>query len=110
MTITLVKKILKDGSPCPKCQQVEERLIKTDQMSRIDQVLIADERDPDSAGMKLAERLNVERAPFFVVDEDGEQRVYTVYFKFVKEVLGQASSKTDEAREILRDNPDLDFI
>lgn len=79
-------------------------------MSRIDRVLIADERDPDSAGMKLAERLNVERAPFFVVDEDGEQRVYTVYFKFVKEVLGKATSKTDEAKEILRDNPDLDFI
>lgn len=112
MPITFVKKILADGEPCAKCADVQSRLEANGQMDLIDEILIADERDPESAGMKLAAALNVTRAPFFVVsDEDGgEPAVYTVYFKFAKEVLGKASSSRDQAREILNDNPDLDFI
>jgi hypothetical protein len=53
----------------------------------------------------------VPRAPFFVVDRDGvEKKVYTVYFKFAKEVFGQSGNKTEEAKELLNDNPDLDYI
>jgi hypothetical protein len=44
----------------------------------------------------------VERA-----EQDPE--VYTVYLKFVKEVLQQQQSAVDEAKEIIENN-DLDFL
>lgn len=89
MKITLVKKILADGSPCKKCGDVLEKLETSGHMSKIDQVLVADERNPESEGMVIAKRHDVNRAPFFVVEKDGEDAaIYTVYFKFVKEVLG----------------------
>ncbi len=111
MKITFVKKILADGSPCRKCGDVETRLIESGQMDRIDEVLIADERDPDSPGMRLAADLEVARAPFFVVDDGGERKVWTVYFKFAKEVFGGSEGKaSDAARDILDDNPDLDYV
>ena len=110
MKITFVKKILASGEPCPKCADVEQRLIKTKQLAQIDEIVIADERDPGSTGMVLAKQLNVQRAPFFVVEDNGEQRVYTVYFKFAKEALGKQISGSVQAREILKDNPDLDYI
>lgn len=111
MHITFVKKILASGEPCQKCLDVEERLNASGQMEQIDQILIADERDANSPGMLLATELNVPRAPFFVVErEDSKKQVYTVYFKFAKEVFGQKNKKTDEAKEILNDNPDLDYI
>jgi len=111
MHITFVKKILASGEPCAKCADVEARLRRAGYMERIDETLIADERDPDSPGMQLAEHYGVKRAPFFVV-RDGDQApvIYTVYFRFAREVLGRGESNIDEAREILRDNPDLDFI
>ena len=110
MKITLVKKILLDGSPCPKCADIEKKLQQSGNMDHIDEILIADERDPESAGMKLANKLQVSRAPFFVVDREGDIDVFTVYFKFVKQVLGGKTSVTEEATELLNDNPDLDYI
>ncbi len=114
MKITLVKKILADGSPCKKCADVIAKLEDNDQMKFIDEILVADERDADSAGMKLAAKHDVSRAPFFVVEHEGEGQdapdIYTVYFKFVKEVLDQKTSEADEIQEIMNDNPDLDFI
>jgi len=110
MHITFVKKILASGEPCQKCLDVEKRLNDAGQMAEIDEILIADERDPQSAGSVLAAKVGANRAPFFVVEDGGETRVYTVYFKFAKEVLGKQQSTTDENREILNDNPDLDFI
>lgn len=111
MKITLVKKILADGSPCQKCGDVLEKLESSRQIDRIDEILVADERDPTSPGILLAKELNVERAPFFVVEqEDGSRSVYTVYLKFAKEVLGQQQKAADEAREILENSSDLDFL
>jgi hypothetical protein len=110
MKITMVKKILADGSPCQKCGDVLDKLESSGQMSQIDEVLVADERDLESPGMKLAKSLEVERAPFFVVEKDGESpEVYTVYMKFVKEVLNQKTEESEELSEIMRDN-DLDFL
>lgn len=110
MKITLVKKILADGSPCQKCADVLQKLEQSGQMEQIDEILVADERDPESPGRVLATKLNVERAPFFVVEKPGaEPLVYTVYLKFVKEVLQQEQSAVDEAKEII-DNNDLDFL
>jgi len=45
------------------------------------------------------------------VEDGGERKVWTVYFKFAKEVLGGKEGKaSDAARDILDDNPDLDYI
>ncbi len=86
--ITLVKKILADGSPCAKCRDVQEKLEVNGQLKFIDQTLIADVRDPQSAGIQVAQHFKVDRAPFFVVEREGQEaEVYTVYFKFAKEVL-----------------------
>ncbi|MFA5495645.1 MAG: hypothetical protein WC247_12780 [Porticoccaceae bacterium] len=111
MKITLVKKILADGSPCKKCGEVERKMREAGHFDRMDEVLIADERDPASPGMLLAGELAVDRAPFFVVEERGKPpAVYTVYLKFVKEVLNQKTDEKDELKEILDNNPDLDFL
>lgn len=108
--ITMVKKILADGSPCRKCGEVEARLRDEGYLNRIDHIAMADERDPDSEGMILANRYQIERAPFFVIEEAGrEPRVYTVFLRFMKEVLQTEVNARAEAAEILRDN-NLDFI
>ncbi len=110
MHITLVKKILKDGSACKKCADVLNRLNKNDQMKFIDETLTADERDLNSPGMLLAKELGIEQAPFFVVTTNGTQKVYTVYFQFVKEVLQQKTDAKEDAQDILDQNSDLDFL
>ena len=110
MRITFVKKILKSGEPCPKCEDVSARLEASGQQARIDQVVVADERDPDSAGMKLAAAHGVTVAPFFLVERGGETTVYTVYLKFVKEVLDGHAPALQEAAEMLRSDPSLDLI
>ncbi len=110
MKITFVKKILADGSPCPKCQDVQDKLEKSGQIARIEETIIADERDPNSAGMLLAAQFEVNRAPFFIVEEEHKDtRVYTVYLKFVKEVLEQETEEAEELSEIMS-NEDLDFL
>ncbi len=111
MRITFVKKINLDGSFCKKCADVQQKMDAAGQNDMIDEVLIADERDPSSPGVELASLYNVERAPFFLVEREGEApEIYTVYFKFVKEVLNQKTKEEDELKEILNDNPDLDFL
>lgn len=80
-------------------------------MDRIDRVVIADERDPGSEGMLLAKRHQVDLAPFFMVEDDeGPVRVYTVYFRFLKEVLNARTTQQEEVAEIMDRNRDLDFI
>ena len=113
MRITFVKKILANGTPCPKCGDVERRLEESGLMAKIDHLAVADEREPTSEGMQLARRYGVEVAPFFLVETGGTIIVHTIYFKFVREVFGDPAeplSAVDEAREILRANPDLDLI
>ena len=97
MKITLVKKIKADGSPCKKCADVEKRLLESGQMESIDEVIVADERDPESLGMQLAKLHQVNLAPFFLVeDDDGTTSIFTVYFQFVKEVLQANGSPTQK--------------
>ena len=89
MHITMVKKIMADGSPCRKCADVEQRLHAAGLTERIDTVAIADERDPGSPGMQLARKHDIERAPFFIVEDDaGNTSIYTIYHQLLKEVLG----------------------
>jgi len=71
MRITFVKKILTD------------RLESENLFEHINHIAIADERDPDSEGARLARKYAVSRAPFFIVEDDGgEATVFDVYFKF----------------------------
>jgi len=91
MHITFVKKRFEDGSTCRKCAEIEQRLLRDGHFSRIDETLVADVADPDSAGMRLARELNVDYAPFFVVRDGGRTEVYTIYLKFVREVLEKAA-------------------
>ena len=118
MRVTFVKKILANGEPCAKCGDVERRLERSGLMSRIDRVVVADERDEDSEGMRLAHRHQVQLAPFFLVDNGGATTVYTVYLKFVREIFGGEpkppsageEAELEEARDLLRANPDLDLV
>jgi hypothetical protein len=111
MHITFVKKIKANGEACRKCAEVQQRLEENQQLNRIDEVVIADERDPNSAGMLLAAKHRIDTAPFFIVrNDDGSEEVYTIYFKFAKEVLGKSSSEQDEVKELLERNPGLDFL
>jgi hypothetical protein len=107
----MVKKLFADGAPCKKCIEVEHKMLQAGQMDKIDQILVAEEADPNSAGMLLAAKHNIDRAPFFVVEYDDQPtQVYTVYFKFVKEVLAMQTDEADEIKDIMDSNPDLDFI
>ena len=110
MKITMVKKIFADGSPCKKCGEVDEKMRAAGQLERIDRTVIADESNDQSDGMILAAAHAVDRAPFFIVERDGQPaQIYTVYFKFVKEVLDAETSEEDEIAEIMND-VDLDFL
>jgi hypothetical protein len=96
--LTFVKKILSDGKPCPKCVQVEERLARAGFLQRIDDIVIAREDDPQSAGALLAAKHAVHQAPFFIIADDSsgevQQTVYTVYFAFVKAAFPSEPSHT----------------
>ena len=83
--ITFVKKILSNGELCKKCQEFSERMSAEGLLNSIDRIVIADERDADSEGMRLARQYQVEKAPFFLVeDETGKVEVIDIYFKFKK--------------------------
>ena len=88
MKITMVKKILLDGSPCAKCLQAEKLLKKRGGWERIDEFVPAREGEPESAGMKLGAEYGIETAPFFLVHpSEGEPRVYTRVLDFIRNEL-----------------------
>jgi phosphoadenosine phosphosulfate reductase len=85
MSIVMVKKILRDGSPCAKCAQAEEILKKRGFLKMIDSVVYAIEDDPESEGMKLGREFGIDLAPFFIVrDPSGAVRIHTRVFEFIK--------------------------
>ena len=84
MHITFVKKILSSGELCKKCREVSERLESENLIGSINHIAIADERDASSEGVRLAKQYKVERAPFFLVEVDGQTTVFDIYFKFKK--------------------------
>src|SRR5258705_12779322 len=99
MLITMVKKKLADGSDCRKCAEATDCLRGRGLWDRIDEVIWAEEGNPASAGIVLGERLGVERAPFFIVDEDGRETVYTSVLQLVRR-LGDDATTTDQARTV----------
>jgi len=98
MHITMVKKKLKDGSECRKCSEISEHLRHRGLWDRIDEVVWALEDDPTSPGMALGQRLGVERAPFFVVREGAEEKVYTSVLRLIQDRLGETVSDQERAR------------
>ena len=97
MHITFVKKILSSGELCKKCREVSERLETDGLIASINHIAIADEREPDSEGMKLAREHKVERAPFFLVEENGEVSAFDIYFKFKKLMVERGAIQTKAA-------------
>ena len=112
MKITLVRKIKEDGSDCQKCQDVIDQMAKNDQLKHLDRIVDADERDETSEGFMIAMKHKVARAPFFLVEfDDGSHKIYTVYLKFVKEVLQQETDKKAELKDTLSSmTNELDFL
>lgn len=110
--ITFVKKILSNGELCKKCKEVSDRLEKDKLLDFINHIAIADERNMDSEGMRLAEKYKVERAPFFIVEEDDEEtvHVFDVFFKFKKYISNKAEIERADLTDLIDQNPDLDFI
>ncbi|MCP5146060.1 MAG: hypothetical protein H6978_14720 [Gammaproteobacteria bacterium] len=86
--IIFVKKVLADGNPCRKCQDVEQRLQRGGWDRLISRVVVAEEANPDSEGMRIAREHGVDRAPFFVVHRaDGQPEIHTIFLRLVREVL-----------------------
>lgn len=100
MHITMVKKKLADGTDCRKCGEVTEYLATRGLWGRIDEVVWAHENDPESPGMRLGTRLGVERAPFFVVRDDGGEHVYTSVLQLIQERLGERVTTLERARDV----------
>jgi hypothetical protein len=100
MHITMVKKRLEDGSECRKCNQATEQLRNRGLLDRIDEIVWADEGDPDSPGSRLGRQLGVDVAPFFVVRDDSGENVYTSVMRLIRDRLGEAVSDAEQARSI----------
>ncbi len=100
MHITMIKKRLGDGSECRKCVEATEYLKARGLFERIDEIVWADEGDPASAGMALGQQLSVDRAPFFIVKDNGHESVYTSVLQVIREHLGQAVTVQEQAASI----------
>lgn len=100
MHITMVKKKLKDGSECRKCNEAMDHLRSRGLLEKIDEYVLAVEGDPQSPGMLLGERLGVERAPFFVVREGDSEKVYVSVLRLIQEHLGGKVSDKERARHV----------
>ncbi len=96
----MVKKRLKDGSECRKCNEAVEHLRSRGLLDRIDEFVEAVEGDPQSPGMILGERLGVERAPFFIVRDGDDEQVYTSVLRLIGERLGKKVSDQEHVAAI----------
>jgi len=100
MHVTMVRKKMRDGSDCRKCADAVEHLRARGLWERIDEVVWAQESDPDSPGMVLAARFGIDRAPFFVVRDAGGDKVYTSVLRLIEERFGEESSTIEQARDV----------
>ncbi len=88
MHVTMVKKQLLGGRACDKCKQADELLRHNGLLDSIHEVVWAVEGEPASPGMKLASRLGIDNAPFFIVNQgSGQEQVYTSVLKFIKDSM-----------------------
>jgi len=62
-------------------------------------------------GMQFAAQHQVEQAPFFIVEEEsGVVRIYTVFYRFLKEVLDRPVAEQKEIAELMHQHPNLDYF
>ena len=108
MHITMVRKIPDPTSTCYKCDEVLERLESLDLLSQIDRVLFI---DPNAAkpseGSLLASRFEITKAPFFIVENQGQQIPYLSVMKLIRQVLqpsGQVPRKRRPEQEAPQSN------
>jgi len=104
MRLIMVKKKLRDGSDCRKCAEATEYLRSRSLWDRVDEVIWAREDDPESPGMKLGARLGVERAPFFVVQDEQGEKVYQSVLQLVRDRFADQVSTKDAARTVDADD------
>ena len=97
MHITMVKKRKESGEACRKCAQTTEQLKSRGLWERIDEVIWAQEGDPESPGIQLGEKLGVDRAPFFIVKDDSSEQVYTSVLRLIQDRLGKPVSGSEQA-------------
>lgn len=108
MKITMVKKLLEDGSECKKCREVTERLKIHNEWEKIDRIAYADVRAPGSEGFKIAEKHGMDITPFFVVEEDGQETAYKTYLELRKNLFNQTPDAEDIEIEEKRKGPPED--
>jgi phosphoadenosine phosphosulfate reductase len=92
MRVTMVKKVLLDGSACKKCDQAEELFKRRGLWEKIDEVIWARESDPNCPGMALAFEHGVDCAPFFIVNDEQGEKVYTSAVELMREKLATAKN------------------
>jgi phosphoadenosine phosphosulfate reductase len=98
--VTMVKKRLANGDPCKKCVQAEELLRARGAWGRIDEVVWAIENEPDSEGMRLAQRHGIESAPFFLVADGRGEVAYGSVLQLLRERLQSGSTPPVSALRI----------
>lgn len=109
-SVLFVKKVLADGEPCRKCRDVETRLHKDGLMRHLDEILTAREDEPESRGNRLARRLRVTRAPFFVIrHSDGREQVIESYLSF-KRWFSQVEEGAADLVDVVDQHPSLAFL
>jgi len=109
MKIIFVKKIKIDGAPCRKCRDVAEKLDKDGITPLINETWTADERDKTTAVWEFIDRNKIERAPFFIVRDKYEEKIFITYFDLKKYLLEKgALSQKDSIKptEVDYDTPD----
>ena len=100
MHVTMVKKRLQDGSECRKCAEAMDHLRKRGLLDRIDEIVWAQEGDPQSPGTILGEKHGVDRAPFFIVSDGDSSKVYTSVLRLIQDKLGGKVSDEERARQV----------
>jgi hypothetical protein len=111
MNIKLIQKIKIDGNSCHKSARVLNELKELNLLDTIDEIIAADERhQSNSEGFDLARKHNVSSAPFFIVEDEGKTKIYTAYYRFMKDVFNVVVSEEDEISEMMAQNPELDYI
>jgi phosphoadenosine phosphosulfate reductase len=84
--LIMVKKRLANGEPCGKCADAERMLKERGLWDRVDEVVWADELDPESAGVQLARKHQVQLAPFYILRDATGERVYSSTLKLIQEL------------------------
>ena len=62
-------------------------LKRRDLWKRIDHLAVADESNSESEGMILSNHHNIDIAPFFIVEDHKQQRIYRSVLQFIREEL-----------------------